>query len=143
MGIGPLLQFPNPWRAGPVLRTLLFSPLVPSSYQALHDSIYSFPLVRYSCPLSPGVLHALLCLKVYSYLYLWREIYSTSTYSSTTLFSNCCFLTCMQVSQEAGKVVWYSHLLKKFPQFVVIHRVKSFSSVNEADVFSGILLLFL
>ena len=130
MGIGPLLQFPNPWRAGPVLRTLLFSPLVPSSYQALHDSIYSFPLVRYSCPLSPGVLHALLCLKVYSYLYLWREIYSTSTYSSTTLFSNCCFLTCMQVSQEAGKVVWYSHLLKKFPQFVVIHRVKSFSSVN-------------
>ena len=67
MGIGPLLQFPNPWRAGPVLRTLLFSPLVPSSYQALHDSIYSFPLVRHSCPLSAGVLHALLCLKVYSW----------------------------------------------------------------------------
>ena len=33
---------------------------------------------------------------------------------------NCCFLTCIQVSQEAGKVVWYSHLLKNFPQFVVI-----------------------
>ena len=32
---------------------------------------------------------------------------------------NCCFLTCIQVSQEAGKVVWYSHLLKNFPQFVV------------------------
>ena len=47
--------------------------------------------------------------------------------------SNCCFLTCIQVSQEAGKVVWYSHLLKNFPQFVVIHTVKGFSVVNEAD----------
>ena len=35
--------------------------------------------------------------------------------------SNCCFLTCIQISQEAGKVTWYSHLLKNFPQFVVIH----------------------
>ena len=50
--------------------------------------------------------------------------------------SNCCFLTCMQVSQEAGNVVWYSHLLKSFPQFVVIHTVKGFIIVNEAeDVF--------
>ena len=51
--------------------------------------------------------------------------------------SNCCFLTCIQVSQEAGKVVWYFHLLKNFPQFVVIHTVKGFSIVNEAwlDVF--------
>ena len=48
--------------------------------------------------------------------------------------SNCCFLTCIQVSQEAGKLVWYSHLLKNFPQFVLIHTVKSFSIVNEADV---------
>ena len=51
--------------------------------------------------------------------------------------SICCFLTCIQVSQEAGKVIWYSHLLKNFPQFVVIHAVKGFSIVNEAvvDVF--------
>ena len=49
--------------------------------------------------------------------------------------SNCCFLTCIQVSQEAGKVVWYSHLLNNFLQFVVIHIVKGFSIVNEADVF--------
>ena len=49
--------------------------------------------------------------------------------------SNRCFLTCIQVSQEAGKVVWYSHLLKYFPQFVVIHTVKGFSIVNEVDVF--------
>ena len=48
--------------------------------------------------------------------------------------SNCCFLTCIQVSREAGKVVWYSHLLKNFPQFVVIHTVKGFSIVNEAEV---------
>ena len=48
--------------------------------------------------------------------------------------SNCCFLTCTQVSQEAGKMVWYSHRLKNFPQCVVIHTVKGFSVVNEAEV---------
>ena len=48
--------------------------------------------------------------------------------------ADCCFLTCVQVSQEAGKVVWYSHPLKNFPQFVVIHTVKGFNVVNEADV---------
>ena len=47
---------------------------------------------------------------------------------------NCCFLTCIQISQEAGKVVWYSHLLKYFPQFVVIHTVKGFGTVHEAEV---------
>ena len=48
---------------------------------------------------------------------------------------NCCFLTCIQISQEADQEVWYSHLLKNFPQFVVIHTAKGFSVVNEADVF--------
>ena len=48
--------------------------------------------------------------------------------------SNCCFLTWVQISQEVGKVVWYSHLLKNFPQFVVIHTVKLFSVVNKAEV---------
>ena len=48
--------------------------------------------------------------------------------------SNCYLLTCIQVSQEAGKVVWYSHLFKNFPQFAVIHTVKGFSLVNEAEV---------
>ena len=48
--------------------------------------------------------------------------------------SRCCFLTCIQISQEAGKVVWYFHLLKNFPQFAVIHTVKCFSVVNEAKV---------
>ena len=48
--------------------------------------------------------------------------------------SNCCFLTCIQVSQEAGRVVWYSHLFKNFPQFVVIHTVKGFGVANKAEV---------
>ena len=48
--------------------------------------------------------------------------------------SNCCFLFCIQVSQETGKVVWYSHLFKNFPQIVVIHTVKGFGIVNEAKV---------
>ena len=48
--------------------------------------------------------------------------------------SNCCFLICIQVFQEAGKVDWYSHLFKNFPQFVVSHTVKGFSIVNEAEV---------
>ena len=44
------------------------------------------------------------------------------------------FLTCIQISQEADKVVWYSHLFKNFPRFVVIHTVKGFSIVNKAEV---------
>ena len=67
VGIGPLLQFPHLLRAGPVLLTLLFFPLVPLSYWVLHGFIYFFPLIKYSCLLSAGVLHALLCLKVYSW----------------------------------------------------------------------------
>ena len=48
--------------------------------------------------------------------------------------SNCSFLTCKQVSQEAGKLVWYFYLFKNFPQFVVIHTVKGFSIFSEAKV---------
>ena len=48
--------------------------------------------------------------------------------------SNGCFLTCIQVSQEAGKVIWFSHLFKTFPQFVSIHTVKGFGVVNEAEI---------
>ena len=47
---------------------------------------------------------------------------------------NCCFLTCIQISQEAGKVVWWSHLLKNFPQFVVIYTIKGFGIINTAEV---------
>ena len=45
---------------------------------------------------------------------------------SSTLTSNCWFFTCIQISQEAGQVVWYSHLFQNSPQFVVIHTVKGF-----------------
>ena len=48
--------------------------------------------------------------------------------------SNYCFLTCIKISQEAGQVVWYSHLLKNFPQFIVIHIVKVCGIVNKAEV---------
>ena len=64
-------------------------------------------------------------------MYYFLNLKSVRCFMSS---SDCCFLTCVQVSQEAGQVVWYSHLLKSFPQFVMIHRVKDFSVVNEAEV---------
>ena len=48
--------------------------------------------------------------------------------------SNCCFLTCIQIFHEAGQVIWYPHLFKNFPQFVVIYIVKGFGTVNKAEV---------
>ena len=45
-----------------------------------------------------------------------------------------CFLTCIQISQEVGQVVWYSHFFKNFPQFVVIHTAKVFGIVNNSKV---------
>ena len=48
--------------------------------------------------------------------------------------SNCCILTCIQISQEAVLVVWYSHLLRNFPQFVLIHTAKGFGIVNKEKV---------
>ena len=64
---------------------------------------------------------------MYSFSYLEPICYSMSS-------SNCCFLTCIQVSQEACQVVWYSHLLQNFPQFIVIHTVKGFGIVNKAEI---------
>ena len=48
--------------------------------------------------------------------------------------SNCCFLTYIHTSQEAGQVIWYSHLLKNFPQFIMIHTVKGFGIINKAEL---------
>ena len=48
--------------------------------------------------------------------------------------AGCCFLTCMQISQEASKVVWYSHLFKKFPQFLLIHAAKGFGVISKTEV---------
>ena len=48
--------------------------------------------------------------------------------------SNCCFLNCIPISQEAGQMVWYSHLFQNFPQFVVIHTIEGFGIVNKAEI---------
>ena len=48
--------------------------------------------------------------------------------------SNCCFMTCIQISQEADQVVWYFHLFQNIPQFIVIHTVKGFGIVNKAEI---------
>ena len=64
---------------------------------------------------------------MYSFSYLKPVCCSMSS-------SNCCFLTCIQVSQKAGQVVWYSHLFQNFPQFIVIHAVKGFGIVNKAEI---------
>ena len=64
---------------------------------------------------------------MYSFSYLEPFCCSMSS-------SNCCFLTCIQVSQEAGQVVWYSHLFKNCPQFAVIHIDRGFGVVNKAKV---------
>ena len=48
--------------------------------------------------------------------------------------SNCCFLACIQVSQDTGQVAWYSHVFQNFAQFIVIHTVKGFGIVNKAKI---------
>ena len=74
---------------------------------------------------------------MYSFSYL-EPVYCSMSSSSS------CFLTCIQVSQEAGQVVWYSHLFQNFPQFIVIHTVKDFGIVDKAeiDVFLELSCLF-
>ena len=64
---------------------------------------------------------------MYSFSYLEPVCCSMSS-------SNCCFLTCIQISQEACQVVWYSHLFQNFPQFIVIHAVKGLGIVNKAEI---------
>ena len=64
---------------------------------------------------------------MYSFSYLEPVCCSISS-------SNCCFLTCIQISQETGKVVLYSHLFQNFPEFVLVHTVKGFVIVNKAEI---------
>ena len=59
-------------------------------------------------------------------------LFGTSLFSMSS--SNCCYLTCIQVSQEAGQVFWYSQLFQNFPQCIVIHTVKGFGIVNKAEI---------
>ena len=64
---------------------------------------------------------------MYSFSYLEPVCCSMSS-------SNSCFLTCIQIYQEADQVVWYSHLFQNFPQFIVIHTVKGFGIVYKAEI---------
>ena len=64
-------------------------------------------------------------------MYSFPDLEPVCCYRSS---SDCCFLTCIQASQEKGKVVCYSCLFKNFPQFVVIYTVKGFCIVREAEV---------
>ena len=64
---------------------------------------------------------------MYSFSYLEPVCCSMSS-------SSCCFLTCIQVSQEAGQVVWYSHLFQNFPEFIVIHTIEGFGVVSKAEI---------
>ena len=71
----------------------------------------------------------------------WRpcpEIYAKDLFAYIHMCSmsssNCCFLTCIQISQEAGQVIWYSHLFQNFPQFIVIHTDEGFGIVNKVEI---------
>ena len=74
---------------------------------------------------------------MYSFSYLEPVFCSMSS-------SNCCFLTCISVSQEADQMIWYAHPSQNFPQFIVIHTVKGFGIVKkvEIDVFLEISCFF-
>ena len=70
-------------------------------------------------------------MKIYNLTYAFSYLEPVCCSMSS---SNCCFLTYIQISQEAGQVVWYSHLLKNFPQFIVIHTVKGYGIVKKAEI---------
>ena len=92
-------------------------------------------LMMFSAYKSRGWQHTAL---MYSFSYLEAVCCSMSS-------SNCCFLISIQVSQEAGQVVWYAHLFQNFPQFIVIHSGKGYGIVNKAelDVFLEISCFFI
>ena len=65
----------------------------------------------------------------------WHTLFPDLESVCCSMFSsNCCFLTCIEISQEAGQVVWYSHVFRNFPQFAVIHTIKGFDIVYKAEV---------
>ena len=84
-------------------------------------------------------------VQTWQYTTLWYSFSNFESVCCSISSSNCCCLTCIQISQETNEVVWYSHLFKNFPQFIVIHTIKGSSVVSETEVyvFSGILLLSL
>ena len=108
--------------------------VVSSAYLRL--LIYLRAVLIQVCDLTSSIFHMLFC--VYKLNKLGDNILPRCTPSPILnqsvvpcLVLNCCFLACIQVSQETDKLVWYSHLLKNFLQFFVIHTVKDFNVVNE------------
>ena len=73
-------------------------------------------------------MYSFINLEVYGSKNLWNHVYGSMS------SSNCCFLTCIQVFQEAGQVIWHSHLFQNCPQFIVIHTVKGFGIVNKSEI---------
>ena len=69
------------------------------------------------------------------YFFFYLESVCCSMFSS-----NSCFLNCIQISQEAGQVIWYSHLFQNFPRIIVIHTVKGFGTVKKTEI--GVFLEF-
>ena len=93
--------------------------------------IFLPPILIPACDFTWCTLHISSINRVTIYsLDVFLFLFGTSLLSS----SNCCFLTCIQISQEAGQVIWYSHLFQNFPQFIVIHTVKGFGIVNKAEI---------
>ena len=116
------------------LDNLVFSPpLVSGRFHAgicrgFMSTRVTKPMVEFiHCCIPPPTVHR--CLHTFSSCFPNLEQVCCSMSGS-----NCCFLTCIQVSHEAGKVVWYSHLLKNCPQYIVIYIVKGFTVINEAEL---------
>ena len=105
-------------------RVRLFATPWTAAHQALPSMVFFSKSTGVGC-------HCLLYRALtFSFSYLEPVCCSMSS-------SKCCFLTSIQVSQDKGQVVWYTHLLKNFPQFIVIHTVEGFGIVSkeEIDVF--------
>ena len=96
------------------------------SFNHLFILVWNHRYLSYTLGYSP-IPCSLFCCSTYSFP-------NFEPVSCSMIGFSCCFLTRIQVSQEAGKVFWYFHLSKNFPQFVVIYTVKGFSVVNEAEV---------
>ena len=79
------------------------------------------------CSIQPSISHDVLCIEVkqtgWQYTALMYSFPNLEPVCCSVFGSNWCLITCIQFSQEAGQVVWYSHLFRDFPQFVVIHAV--------------------
>ena len=99
------------------------------------------PAYASSSPVSLMMYSAYKLNKQSDIIHPWHTLPSLKPICCSMSGFNCCFWVCIQISQEVDKVVWYSHLFKNFPQFVVIHTVKGFGVVckTEVDVSSGTL----